>query len=178
MSPAKRNARRNGASSDEAFWRHAGQYEIERSEVDAALSNLSQVATQARIVPSFKRGKANGFKLYTYKVTHNRDSHNIKVYADITDLEKALKSGVMGHFIFNDTKSYKELYYRFKFLKDGQTKLTAEKLKGLDLKLIIKTPKILSSNAGSTAKNTAIWHFKADNFKTPKDNRLYLKYQD
>lgn len=43
------------------------QYTIARSEVDNALSNLSQVATQARIVPSFKNGKPNGFKLFSIK---------------------------------------------------------------------------------------------------------------
>ncbi len=43
------------------------QYNIERGEVDKALGNLSEVATQARIVPSFKNGKANGFKLFSIK---------------------------------------------------------------------------------------------------------------
>ena len=43
------------------------QYTVERSEVDNALSNLSKVATQARIVPSFKNGKPNGFKLFSIK---------------------------------------------------------------------------------------------------------------
>ena len=43
------------------------QYEVERAEVDRALSNLSQVATEARIVPSFKNGKPNGFKLFSIK---------------------------------------------------------------------------------------------------------------
>jgi general secretion pathway protein C len=43
------------------------QYTVARAEVDGALSNLSQVATQARIVPSFKDGKPNGFKLFSIK---------------------------------------------------------------------------------------------------------------
>jgi general secretion pathway protein C len=43
------------------------QYTVERSEVDGALANLSEVATQARIVPSFKNGKPNGFKLFSIK---------------------------------------------------------------------------------------------------------------
>jgi general secretion pathway protein C len=41
------------------------QYEIERSVIDSTLSNLNAVATQARIVPSFKNGVANGFKLFS-----------------------------------------------------------------------------------------------------------------
>ena len=42
-------------------------YRVERAEVDRALSNLNEVATQARIVPSFKNGKANGFKMFSIK---------------------------------------------------------------------------------------------------------------
>ncbi len=43
------------------------QYAIERTEVNHALNNLSEVATQARLVPSFKNGKANGFKVFSIK---------------------------------------------------------------------------------------------------------------
>jgi general secretion pathway protein C len=43
------------------------QYTVDRKEVDSALSNLSEVATQARIVPSFKNGKPNGFKMFSIK---------------------------------------------------------------------------------------------------------------
>ena len=43
------------------------EYRIERREVDDALSNLSKIATQARIVPSFKNGKSIGFKLFSIK---------------------------------------------------------------------------------------------------------------
>jgi general secretion pathway protein C len=42
-----------------------GRYEIERSVIDSTLSNLNTIATQARIVPSFKNGVANGFKLFS-----------------------------------------------------------------------------------------------------------------
>ena len=43
------------------------QYTIDRKEVDDALSNMNEVMTQARIVPSFKNGKSNGFKLFSIK---------------------------------------------------------------------------------------------------------------
>ncbi|MBI2378593.1 MAG: general secretion pathway protein GspC [Deltaproteobacteria bacterium] len=43
------------------------QYEIPRQEIDNVLSNLSVVATQARIVPSFQNGKPNGFKLFSIR---------------------------------------------------------------------------------------------------------------
>ena len=42
-------------------------YEISRAEIDKQLSNLNQIATQARIVPSFKNGVANGFKLFSIR---------------------------------------------------------------------------------------------------------------
>lgn len=45
----------------------AGEYEIPRAEIDNVLSNLNQIATQARIVPSFHNGKANGFKLFSIR---------------------------------------------------------------------------------------------------------------
>jgi general secretion pathway protein C len=41
------------------------QYSLAKSTVNAALTDLSQLATQARIVPSFKNGVANGFKLFS-----------------------------------------------------------------------------------------------------------------
>lgn len=43
------------------------EYNVERAEVDRVLANLNEVATQARIVPSFKNGKANGFKMFSIK---------------------------------------------------------------------------------------------------------------
>jgi general secretion pathway protein C len=41
------------------------RYDIERSVIDSTLGDLSRIATQARIVPSFKNGVANGFKLFS-----------------------------------------------------------------------------------------------------------------
>ncbi|HET9595604.1 MAG TPA: type II secretion system protein GspC [Anaeromyxobacteraceae bacterium] len=41
------------------------KYEIKRTYIDNALGNLNNIATQARIVPSFKNGVANGFKLFS-----------------------------------------------------------------------------------------------------------------
>jgi general secretion pathway protein C len=41
------------------------RYEVDRSVIDSTFSNLNTVATQARIVPSFKNGVANGFKLFS-----------------------------------------------------------------------------------------------------------------
>ncbi len=42
-------------------------YKVDRAEVDRVLANLNEVAMQARIVPSFKNGKANGFKMFSIK---------------------------------------------------------------------------------------------------------------
>jgi general secretion pathway protein C len=41
------------------------KYTIDRNVIDSTLSNLNNIATQARIVPSFKNGVANGFKLFS-----------------------------------------------------------------------------------------------------------------
>jgi general secretion pathway protein C len=42
-------------------------YEVPRHEVDSALANLHQVATQARVVPSFVNGAPQGFKLFAIR---------------------------------------------------------------------------------------------------------------
>jgi general secretion pathway protein C len=41
------------------------RYTIDRKVIDTTLGDLNQIATQARIVPSFKNGVANGFKLFS-----------------------------------------------------------------------------------------------------------------
>lgn len=43
------------------------EYQVDKRYFDDTLENLSKVATQARIIPSFKRGKPNGFKLFSIK---------------------------------------------------------------------------------------------------------------
>ncbi len=54
-------------AGDLAGVRAVGQnrYDIERPVIDQALNNMNTLATQARIVPSFKNGVANGFKLFS-----------------------------------------------------------------------------------------------------------------
>jgi general secretion pathway protein C len=41
------------------------KYDVKKDVLDKTLSNLNSVATQARIVPSFKNGVANGFKVFS-----------------------------------------------------------------------------------------------------------------
>ncbi|HEY6913022.1 MAG TPA: type II secretion system protein GspC [Myxococcales bacterium] len=41
------------------------QYVIAKSTINEALTDMSKLATQARIVPSFKNGASNGFKLFS-----------------------------------------------------------------------------------------------------------------
>lgn len=43
------------------------KYVIARSEIDATLNNLNNIAMQARIVPSFKNGESDGFKLFAIR---------------------------------------------------------------------------------------------------------------
>lgn len=42
-------------------------YQVPRSEIDKTLSNLNDVAMQARIVPAFKDGQSEGFKLFSIR---------------------------------------------------------------------------------------------------------------
>ncbi|MBS2029049.1 MAG: general secretion pathway protein GspC [Deltaproteobacteria bacterium] len=43
------------------------KYQVQKSELDKTLSNLNDVAMQARIVPAFKDGVATGFKLFSIR---------------------------------------------------------------------------------------------------------------
>jgi general secretion pathway protein C len=43
------------------------EYEVPRPEIDKTLSNLNDVAMQARIVPAFQDGVAKGFKLFSIR---------------------------------------------------------------------------------------------------------------
>jgi len=43
------------------------EYEVPRAEIEKTLSNLNDVAMQARIVPAFKDGQAQGFKLFSIR---------------------------------------------------------------------------------------------------------------
>lgn len=43
------------------------EYEVPRAEIDKTLSNLNDVAMQARIVPAFKDGVSQGFKLFSIR---------------------------------------------------------------------------------------------------------------
>ena len=42
-------------------------YEVPKAELDKALANLNDLAMQARIVPAFKDGQAEGFKLFSIR---------------------------------------------------------------------------------------------------------------
>ncbi len=45
----------------------ANNYEVPRSEVDRAINNLNDIAMQARLVPAFKDGAPEGFKLFSIR---------------------------------------------------------------------------------------------------------------
>jgi general secretion pathway protein C len=55
-----------GASNDNDVKQLSpNQYVVSKNAINNALTNLSDLATKARIVPSFKNGVANGFKLFS-----------------------------------------------------------------------------------------------------------------
>jgi general secretion pathway protein C len=53
-----------GSGADGVRKLDANRYEIDKQVIEGALTNLNNLATQARLVPSFKNGVANGFKLF------------------------------------------------------------------------------------------------------------------
>ncbi len=63
--PAMAQATPAGPGTDGVQKVADNRYEVKKKYIDDTLSNLNSVATQARIVPSFKNGVANGFKLFS-----------------------------------------------------------------------------------------------------------------
>jgi len=53
------------ASNSDVRQLSENQYVIAKSTINEALTDMSKLATQARIVPSFKNGASNGFKLFS-----------------------------------------------------------------------------------------------------------------
>jgi general secretion pathway protein C len=53
------------AASNDVKQLSENQYVVSKATINDNLSDLSKLATQARIVPSFKNGVANGFKLFS-----------------------------------------------------------------------------------------------------------------
>jgi general secretion pathway protein C len=53
------------AASNDVRQLSENQYVIAKSTINEALTDMSKLATQARIVPSFKNGASNGFKLFS-----------------------------------------------------------------------------------------------------------------
>jgi general secretion pathway protein C len=55
----------NASNDNDVKQLSPNQYVVSKNAINNALTNLSDLATKARIVPSFKNGVANGFKLFS-----------------------------------------------------------------------------------------------------------------
>jgi general secretion pathway protein C len=80
-------------------------YEIPRAEIDKTLSNLNDVAMQARIVPAFKDGQAQGFKLFSIRP----DSIYTKIGMQNGDVIKRING-----FYLNSPEKALEIYSKLK----------------------------------------------------------------
>lgn len=65
ITPVHRND--DGANGEGIKKVSENEYVVSREEIDKTLSNLNSIATQARIVPAFKNGVAQGFKLFSIR---------------------------------------------------------------------------------------------------------------
>lgn len=81
------------------------EYEVPRAEIDNTLSNLNQVAMQARIVPAFKDGQAQGFKLFSIRP----DSIYSKIGVQNGDVIKRING-----FDMNSPEKALEVYSKLK----------------------------------------------------------------
>jgi general secretion pathway protein C len=80
-------------------------YEVPRSEVDRAINNLNDLAMQARLVPAFKDGQAEGFKLFSIRP----DSLYSKIGIVNGDVIKRING-----FDMNDPAKALEVYTKLK----------------------------------------------------------------
>ena len=80
-------------------------YEIPRAEIDKTLANLNDVAMQARIVPAFKDGVAQGFKLFSIRP----DSIYSKIGVQNGDVIKRING-----FDLNSPEKALEIYSKLK----------------------------------------------------------------
>lgn len=80
-------------------------YEVPRSEVDRAINNLNDLAMQARLVPAFKDGQAEGFKLFSIRP----DSLYSKIGIVNGDVVKRING-----FDMNDPAKALEVYTKLK----------------------------------------------------------------
>ncbi|MBI4822513.1 MAG: hypothetical protein HY791_40005 [Deltaproteobacteria bacterium] len=93
------------------------QYEIPRQEIENVLGNLSVVATQARIVPSFQNGKPNGFKLFSIRPG--------SLYSKIGVMNGDVIQNINGYEMSSPDKAL-EIYSK---LKDAQN-VTVDLIRG------------------------------------------------
>ena len=80
-------------------------YEVPRTEIDKTLANLNDVAMQARIVPAFKDGQAQGFKLFSIRP----DSIYSKIGVQNGDVIKRING-----FELNSPEKALEVYTKLK----------------------------------------------------------------
>ena len=80
-------------------------YEVPRTEIDRTLANLNDVAMQARIVPAFKDGQAQGFKLFSIRP----DSIYSKIGVQNGDVIKRING-----FELNSPEKALEVYSKLK----------------------------------------------------------------
>ncbi|WP_083682803.1 type II secretion system protein GspC [Archangium sp. Cb G35] len=80
-------------------------YEVPRAEIDRTLANLNDVAMQARIVPAFKDGQAQGFKLFSIRP----DSIYSKIGVQNGDVIKRING-----FELNSPEKALEVYTKLK----------------------------------------------------------------
>jgi general secretion pathway protein C len=81
------------------------EYEVPRAEIDRTLGNLNEVAMQARIVPAFKDGQAQGFKLFSIRP----DSIYSKIGVQNGDVIKRING-----FDMNSPEKALEVYSKLK----------------------------------------------------------------
>lgn len=145
-------------------------------DVAATVSKNSPYAIFFNTRSGAKHFNRPGLVVRNYRVFSNLkgDRTFIKIRGEITNLEKALSSGVLGKFSLKKGKKGKRLECAIAGGKSIDLAKRKDAFKGLSLKLAVSVPKTVHDTNGKTSGKTVTWDLAPGKLK---DQTLYLEYE-
>ena len=117
-----------------------------------------------------------GLVVRNYRVYSNSkgDKTFIKIRGEITNLEKALASGVLGKFTMKKGKKGRRLECAIAAGKAADLAKRKAVFKGVSLRLAVSVPKTVHDTNGKTAGKTVTWDLAPGKLK---DHTIFLEYE-
>ncbi len=158
---------------------NGGTFEIVASiskDVADTVSKDSPYAIFFNTKTGAKHFNRPGLTVRNYRVYTNMkgDRTFIKVRGEVTDLEKALKSGVLGRFSLKKTKKGRRLECIVSDKKTVDGERVRKAFKGVSLKLAVSVPKSIHSTNGKRSGKTVSWSMDPADAKR---ETLYVEFE-